>query len=167
MVTGRHPWASRLCRTPRTNLGTAVRRWGWLTYLGLGRAPHPAAGLLVSIQLEGKEEAWQHSDPNDSSTFCPPPPQGPSPPADTEGRAENTATECGQSGFQTQARPGLRPTSCPPWPPEGHMGLQAPGWAVGKVRLIGDMGRTTTEGLQWLEESQTAPEVVLRTGQRW
>lgn len=40
--------------TPRTNTGTAGRYWEGLTDLGLGRAPHPASGRLVSIGLEGK-----------------------------------------------------------------------------------------------------------------
>lgn len=52
-------------------MGTAVRHWEGLTYSGLGRAPHPAGGLLVSIQLEVKEGAWWHSDPDDSSTSFP------------------------------------------------------------------------------------------------
>lgn len=48
-------WGFPICvPTPRTNTGTAGRYWEGLTDLGLGRAPHPASGRLVSIGLEGK-----------------------------------------------------------------------------------------------------------------
>lgn len=122
-------------------MGTAVRHWEGLTYLGLGRAPHPVGGLLLSVQLEGKEEAWLHSDPDDSFTFCHPPTSAPP----TQGHRW-TSRGCSHCVWAHQfpdagtsrAEASLMPLGLPKatWVSKHLAGL----WA--RVRLVGGMGRT-------------------------
>lgn len=60
-TVARCPWRRPFCvPTPGADMGTAGRHGEGLTYLGLGRAPHPAGGFPASAQLEGKEEEGQH-----------------------------------------------------------------------------------------------------------